>query len=115
MIQTESTLLLDLFNAYYKARKNKRNTINQLEFEINCESNLIQLHDDILNRTYSISPSIAFIINKPVKREIFAAHFRDRVMHHLLFNYINPSFKNQFIVAEKAKGLTMAFQDYTIA
>ncbi|WP_170064409.1 RNA-directed DNA polymerase [Polaribacter glomeratus] len=91
------TLLLDLFNAYYKARKNKRNTINQLEFEINYESNLIQLHNDIVNRVYSISPSICFIVNKPVKREIFAAHFRDRVVHHLLFNYINPSFENQFI------------------
>jgi len=97
MTQTEPTLLLDLFNAYYCARKNKRNTINQLEFEINYESNLIQLHDDILNRTYSIFPSIAFIINKPVKREIFAASFRDRVVHHLLFNYINPTFENQFI------------------
>jgi retron-type reverse transcriptase len=97
MMQTKPTLLLDLFNAYYKARKNKRNTINQLEFEINYESNLIQLHDDILNRTYSSSPSIAFIINKPVKREIFAASFRDRVVHHLLFNYINPTFENQFI------------------
>ena len=97
MTQTEPTLLLDLFTAYYCARKNKRNTINQLEFEINYESNLIQLHDDILNRTYSICPSIAFIINKPVKREIFAASFRDRVVHHLLFNYINSTFENQFI------------------
>jgi retron-type reverse transcriptase len=97
MMQIEPTLLLDLFTAYYCARKNKRNTINQLEFEINYESNLIKLHDDILNRTYSISPSIAFIINKPVKREIFAASFRDRVVHHLLFNYINPTFENQFI------------------
>ncbi|MCZ8330502.1 MAG: reverse transcriptase/maturase family protein [Flavobacterium sp.] len=96
-MKSNSTLLLDLFKAYYKARKNKRNTINQLEFEINYEHNLIQLHDDIINKRYTISPSICFIISKPVTREILAASFRDRVVHHLLFNYINPTFENQFI------------------
>jgi RNA-directed DNA polymerase len=94
---TEPNLLIDLFNAYYRARKNKRNTINQLEFEMNYEANLIQLHDDIVNGVYAISPSICFVVDKPVKREIFAASFRDRVVHHLLFNYINPTFENQFI------------------
>jgi RNA-directed DNA polymerase len=83
--------------AYYQARRNKRNTINQLEFEINYESNLIQLYEDIINRVYVVKPSICFIINKPVKREIFAAHFRDRVVQHLVFNYINPTFEEQFI------------------
>lgn len=96
-MKSNSTLLLDLFKAYYNAQKNKRNTINQLEFEINYEHNLIQLHDDIINKRYTISPSICFIISKPVTREILAASFRDRVVHHLLFNYINPTFENQFI------------------
>lgn len=96
-METPPTLLLDLFTAYYKARKNKRNTINQLEFEINYEANLIQLYEDIVNKRYTISPSICFIITKPVTREILAASFRDRVVHHLLYNYINPTFENQFI------------------
>jgi len=93
----ETNLLIDLFIAYYRARKNKRNTSSQLEFEINYEANLIQLHTDIVNRVYTISPSSCFMVHKPVKREIFAASFRDRVVHHLLFNYINPTFENQFI------------------
>lgn len=96
-ISKKPSLLHDLFVAYYQARKNKRNTINQLEFEINYEAHLIQLYHDIVNKKYSISPSICFIINKPVKREIFAASFRDRVVHHLVFNYINPTFENKFI------------------
>jgi RNA-directed DNA polymerase len=96
-METPPTLLLDLFTAYYKARKNKRNTINQLEFEINYESNLIELYEDIVNKRYTISPSICFIITKPVTREILAASFRDRVVHHLLYAYINPTFENQFI------------------
>ena len=37
-------LLYDLFTAYYDARRNKRNTINQLRFEQNYESKLLALY-----------------------------------------------------------------------
>lgn len=90
-------LKLNLFEAYYNARKNKRNTYNQLRFEINYEQELFKLYDEIKNKSYKVGKSIAFIINKPVKREIFAASFRDRVVHHLIFNYINPILEPQFI------------------
>ena len=90
-------LKINLFEAYYKARKNKRNTINQLRFEINYEQELFKLYEEIKNKTYKVGKSIAFIINKPVQREIFAASFRDRVVHHLIFNYINPILEPQFI------------------
>jgi len=73
----KSNLLEDLFRAYYDARRNKRNTVNALAFEMNHESNLLALHDDIVSRTYRIQKSICFINFKPVQREIFAAEFRD--------------------------------------
>lgn len=90
-------LLQDLFRAYFDARRNKRNTVNQLRFELDYESNIITLCNDILARNYIIGPSICFIVNKPVKREIFAASFRDRVIHHLIYNYVNPYFESIFI------------------
>ena len=90
-------LLYDLFQAYFDARRNKRKTINALEFEVDFESKLIVLHEEICQQKYKISPSICFINFKPVRREIFAATFRDRVVHHLLFNYINPIFDPTFI------------------
>ncbi len=90
-------LLVDLLKAYYGARKNKRNTFNQLKFELNYESQLLDLCEQIASRTYKPLPEIAFIVNKPVKREIFAADFRDRVVHHLLFNYLNPVLEKYFI------------------
>jgi len=92
-----NTLLTDIFLAYYDARKNKRSTINALAFEVEYEKQLLELYQDILTRQYAIRPSICFIVNKPVKREVFAADFRDRVIHHLLFNYLNPLFDSQFI------------------
>jgi len=90
-------LLIDLFRAYFDARKNKRSTINALAFEVDYETKLLQLYDEIINYRYKIGRSICFIINKPVKREIFAADFRDRIVHHLIFNYINPIFEKLFI------------------
>lgn len=90
-------LLYDLFKAYYDARKNKRNTVNALSFEIDYERKLFQLYKEIEERKYKIGLSICFIIEEPVKREIFAADFRDRVVHHLVYNYINPFFEKVFI------------------
>jgi hypothetical protein len=90
-------LKLDLFQAYFDARRNKRNTINQLRFEINYEHHLLELYEELTNRTYKIKKSITFIVNHPVKREIFAADFRDRIIHHLIYNYINPVIDEQLI------------------
>ncbi len=97
--QQDSTTNLkeDLFQAYFDARKNKRNTINALAFEKHFESNIFQLHHDIVSGTYEPKQSICFIVNQPVKREIFAANFRDRVVHHYLINKLNPLFEKQFI------------------
>ena len=90
-------LLEELFEAYFECRKNKRSTANAIGFEINYENNLFQLCQEINNGTYKIGRSIAFIVDKPVTREIFAADFRDRVVHHLIIKKINHLFEKQFI------------------
>ncbi|MFH1761072.1 MAG: reverse transcriptase/maturase family protein, partial [bacterium] len=86
-----------LFQAYVTCRRNKRNTLNALAFESDYESNLITLCEEINNGSYKPVKSIAFIVKKPVKREIFAADFRDRVVHHLIINKLNPIFEKEFI------------------
>lgn len=96
-IKSEYNLITDIFQAYYDARKNKRNSNSALAFEIEYEKNLVELCDEISNREYNPAPHSAFIIEKPVKREVFASCFRDRVVHHLIFNYINPIFDPTFI------------------
>jgi|SRR5690554_4399896 len=100
-------ITLDLFQAYFDARKNKRNTINALAFEKHLEANLFALANDIIERKYTPNPSICFIVDKPVKREIFAADFKDRVVHHFIYNYISPIFEKHLlttvIAVEKKK------------
>ncbi|WP_295939133.1 reverse transcriptase domain-containing protein [uncultured Alistipes sp.] len=95
--KADRELVSDLFTAYFDARKNKRNTYNQLGFEIDFEHLLFDLASEIQNRAYTIGSSICFIVNNPVKREIFAADFRDRVVHHLIYNRINDIFERKLI------------------
>ena len=52
-----------------------------MAFELDYEQNLVFLCEEINNGNYLPGNSIAFIVEKPVKREIFAADFRDRVVH----------------------------------
>jgi RNA-directed DNA polymerase len=86
----EAWLLEELYMAYRNARiGGKRKTMNEHRFEINEMENLINLRDSIIARRYKPSRSIAFIIHDPVAREIFAAPFVDRVVHHFLFKFTN--------------------------
>ncbi|MCK9254544.1 MAG: reverse transcriptase/maturase family protein [Bacteroidales bacterium] len=94
----KNKISLDLFQAYFDARKNKRNTINALAFEKYAEANIFALFNEIIEFDYEPYPSICFIVDKPVKREIFAADFRDRLVHHFIFNYISPVFEKLFII-----------------
>ena len=93
----EGFSLEEVFEAYFSCRSNKRNTINALAFELDYESNLIQLWKELNDGSYQPGKSIAFIVHKPVKREIFAADFKDRVVHHLIINKLNPLFEKEFI------------------
>ncbi len=106
--------LSELFEAYYDCRKTKRNTFNALAFEVDYESNLVSLYHEINSGSYKPGKSIAFIVNNPVTREIFAADFRDRVVHHLVINKLNPLFEDHFIYDSYAcrpgKGTRMGIQ-----
>ena len=83
--------------AYLDARRHKRNRRYQLEFEADLENNLDRLCAELHNRTYKPLPSECFIITDPKKREVFAAAFRDRIVHHLYYNYVHRMFERTFI------------------
>ncbi len=87
----------DIFEAYYDCLKNKRSTESAIKFEMNYIRNCISLYNDLSNRTYRPSSSIAFIVTKPRKREIFAANFRDRVLHHLVDLKLRPLIEKELI------------------
>lgn len=83
--------------AYYDCRKHKRNKSSALTFELNLERNLVELYQQLVSGTYKIGASICFVITRPKPREVWASDFRDRIVHHLLYNRIAPRFERTFI------------------
>ena len=94
---TRDALLLDLHAAYQLARMHKAGKGYVRTFEKDLDGNLSRLADDILSRSYAPEPSSCFVITRPKKREVFAAQFRDRIVHHLYYNYVHELFERTFI------------------
>ena len=79
--------LIDLlYEAYYSCRKNKGRKPSAVQFGWNYEREIEQLAHELLNASYRPTTSIRFGVTRPKDREVFAANFRDRVVHHLLMN-----------------------------
>ncbi|EEF27805.1 conserved hypothetical protein [Ricinus communis] len=87
----------DLVRAYFDCRRTKRNSPSALAFEERLERNLRDLFDELQAGAYRPRRSICFVITRPKPREVWAADFRDRVVHHLLYNHIGARFENAFI------------------
>jgi RNA-directed DNA polymerase len=87
----------ELVRAYLDCRKTKRNSASAAAFEQDQERNLALLRDELLDGTYRPGRSICFIITRPKPREVWAAEFRDRIVHHLLYNRIAARFYASFI------------------
>lgn len=86
-----------LHEAYYSARKHKRTKPEQLRFEYEYDAKLYELHQLIATQQYEPLPAKVFVTRKPVHREIFAPQFRDRVVHHLIYNYLYDYLDRKFI------------------
>ncbi len=96
-LQNDRFSFRKIYAAYLDCRKKKRSTANALKYEINAEENNVRLEQEFKNRTYRPSRSLLFAAKKPKTREIFAADFRDRIIHHLLVNEYKPIYEPIFI------------------
>jgi len=98
----------NIYRAYRACRRRKRNTHNALAFEYNLEENLLELQTELENGTYKAGRFVVFMVSKPKRREIFAAGFRDRVVHHILVHHLESYWEKRFIhdsyACRKGKG-----------
>lgn len=88
---------LNLWAAYKLAAKGKRYTPSVAGFEYDLEKNLIEIEQELRNESYQPGGYHSFEIDKPKRRLVNAAPFRDRVVHHALMNVIEPLFERRFI------------------
>jgi hypothetical protein len=88
----------EIEKAFIDCYKKKKKTPGAEKFIMGgYHSKLLRLTDDINFRTYKPLPSTVFYIRDPKPREIFAADFRDRIIHHLIIRELMPLFQDYFI------------------
>lgn len=88
----------DLYNAYLLCLKNKKRKKGTLTF-LNDKlcGNLMNLLDELNNRTYIPKQSNCYVITEPALREIYAAQFSDRIVQHFYMNEITDILENELV------------------
>lgn len=101
-----------IHDAYKKCSKGKNKSLDTLRFESGLGFELVKLHQEINNRTYQPQSSRCFVVTHPRPREIWAASFRDRVVHHLIVDHLESlwgkSFASCSFACRKGKGVYAA-------
>lgn len=85
-----------LLESYKSCRIGKRPSIQQICFETRLGENLLKLANEINRRTYHPSRYLCFIVTHPKPREVFAANFRDRIVHHFIVARLEPMWERKF-------------------
>lgn len=94
---TREQLYSDLYIAYYQAIRHKAYKPYVQLYDLDLERNLRELVEELYNRRYRPGSSTCFIVRHPKQREVFAADFRDRIVHHYIFLKTHVLFEHTFI------------------
>jgi hypothetical protein len=86
-----------LYRAYCACRRRKRHTRNAQRYEAALLDNLVTTAQRLELRRWQPARSVFFIALKPKAREIHAADFADRVVHHSLVPLLEALFEPVFI------------------
>ena len=97
MILTREQLLIDLYAAWHMARRHKVTKHYVRVFDRRADENLQAICNALYTRNYQPEPSSCFIVDRPKKREVFAAQFADRVVHHYYYNQTHRIYERTFI------------------
>lgn len=106
----------NLLLAYRKARKGKRARDDVAQFSLDFERELLALQTELRDKTYRPGTYRLFTIYERKPRQIAAAPFRDRVVHHALLNVVEPLLDKRFIydsyACRRDKGVHLAVDRY---
>lgn len=106
----------NLLLAYRKARKGKRSREEVAHFGLQMDKELIRIQARLCQQTWQPSPYRLFTIYERKPRQISAAPFRDRVVHHALMNVVEPLLDQRFIfdtyACRQGHGVHLAVKRY---
>jgi len=89
--------LAAVYGAYGACRRRKRGTRNAQRYELKLLDQLVNTAQALSGRVWCPSRALAFVVRRPKAREILAADFADRVVHHLLVPRLDRQFEPVFI------------------
>jgi len=87
----------NLVAAAKRAFRGKKDKAQVAQFYFDMENELLCIREELRNKTYIPRPLRIFRIREPKVREIGASDFRDRVVHHAVFNIIEPILERGYI------------------
>lgn len=87
----------NLLEAWREFLRGKRKKLDVQEFGYNLMDNILELHGDLINKTYVHGSYYAFNISDPKPRNIHKASVRDRLLHHAIYRKLYPYFDKKFI------------------
>lgn len=106
----------NLLLAYQKARKSKRNRKEVAYFGLELEKELLAIQAALRQQHWKPGAYRVFTIYERKPRQISAAPFRDRVVHHALMNIVEPLLDKRFIfdthACRKGHGVHLAVKRY---
>jgi len=70
---------IDMLKSAMACQKNKTSSLDEIRFEMKGGTAVLGIVDDMNAGTYSFIPASAFVLRRPVPREVLAAAYRDRV------------------------------------
>ena len=106
--------LKNIWKSWSEFRKGKRTSIELHAFQYDLEKNLRELHKDLNEGQYHHGGYRKFTVCDNKKREISVAQIRDRVVHRLIYDYLEKIYDKTFIYdawsCRKGKGLLGAIE-----
>lgn len=87
----------NLYRSAYMASRGRRYRDTTADFNFHLEEEIEKLHNELTNKTYRHGKYRVFTVYDPKEREIAAAPFRDRVVHHAVHDIIEPVIDETFI------------------
>ena len=96
-IESNMFAFRQLWNAYLSCRHRKRASSNAQRYEVRLLDHLVDTQQTLSQQSYAPSRSLCFATLKPKAREIHAADFSDRVVHHLLVPPLERIYEPVFI------------------
>ena len=87
---------LSVAQAYQDCLKGKMSSPQAVQYMEIARDDLVSLAVELWTGTYKPGTSTCFLVKYPKLREVFAAAFRDRIVHHWVCLRLEPLFEERF-------------------